>query len=378
MLNLHQLFDKFLEDQCFLARLDVDDAEEVALFKARKEIRECLRVVIANATKALDPAKVVIPRFFTQGSCAYKTLNDPAHTPPQEIDLDDGVYLPMSLLQGAAPSIACDFFFKVVDTALTELAKKRGWTIDTSKERCTRVRINQRAHIDVPLYAIPDSEYARLSKAATAQYGYQTLAEAVRSDADSWVWLSSEHVWLAIRGGTWEQSDPRKVHEWFLSVKAIFGEQFVRICRYLKAWRDYQWFSGGPSSILLMVCASESFKKHPGRDDLALLEVAHALYTQLGGDVINEEVNPDVQLNNLDQTERVDASNKALALHAGLKKAIQETQDAAAAIELVRDVLGDRIPNNLAWVKATTRTEVVQSTAAAVVPAPAIQRTTAG
>ena len=85
MLNLHQVFFKFLEDKCFLTRLNVCDTDKVTLRTARKKIRDRLRAGIAADTRKLGDDKVVYPRFFTQGSWAYKTLNDPAHCPPQHI-----------------------------------------------------------------------------------------------------------------------------------------------------------------------------------------------------------------------------------------------------------------------------------------------------
>lgn len=378
MLNLHQLFDKVFENDCFRARLDVNAAERAALFAARREIRNCLRAAISAATKRLGPEQEIAPKFLTQGSCAYGTLNDPAHCPPQEIDLDDGVYLPMSLMQGTPPSRVCDEYFKFVDAALEDLCKKRGWKIDKTRARCTRVHISPRAHIDVPLYAIPDTEYQRLTQAA-AKYGYKSLSEALSGPTlGSWIWLSSDQVWIAVRGGSWERSDPRMVHDWFERLKTTYGDQFLRVCRYLKAWRDYQWSSGGPSSILLMLCIGESFKRHHGRDDLALYDVTKLLSNQLMNDIRNDEVNPGAQLNMLDAAERQEASIKAMSLSSALHKAIFDATDAVTAIDILIAQFGRRIPTNDSWVKALTRTDVVQATARAVVPAPAIQRTTAG
>jgi hypothetical protein len=47
--------------------------------------------------------------------------------------------------------------------------------------------------------------------------------------------------------------------------------------RYLKAYRDWTWPSGGPSSILLMAAAAPLFFKQDRRDDQALLEVVNGL-----------------------------------------------------------------------------------------------------
>jgi hypothetical protein len=381
MLNLHQIFDKAFDHRCFIQQLEADVDDLAELVKARKEIRACLRAAIAAATRSSSElGQEVTPKFFPQGSWAYKTLNDPAKCPPQEIDLDDGVYLPMSLLQGAAPSVACDFFFGIAEAAIGVLVKKRGWVLDRSKKTCVRVIIPGRGHIDNPLYAIPDEEFRRLTESAKAR-GYADFSEALsksHSDRDSWVWLSSDQVWLAIRGGAWEQSDPRKIHDWFERLKAAYGEQFVRVCRYLKGWRDHHWPEGGPSSILLMVCVSKSFQKHFGRDDLAILATAKMLAAQLLADVYNEDVDPRTQLNNLSPSERNEAAEKARSLHGVLNKAINDITDPVAAVNVLIAQFGSRIPNEPQRIHVSHPAEVVQSTPKKVVPAVAIQRTSAG
>ncbi len=375
MLNLHQVFYKFFDNKCFLHQLDVHDTDKRLLLDARKKIRERLRDGIAAATRELGDDKVVRPRFLTQGSWAYRTLNKPAHCPPQHIDLDDGIYLPMSLLNGASPSVACEVFFKIVDTLLDQLAKENGWVLDKSKDTCTRVIIGGRAHIDIPLYAIPDSEFQQLTEAAT-RYGYSTIEDAARkTGSNSWIWLSSDRVWLAIRGGEWQKSDPRKVHDWFERLKAVHGDQFVRVCRYLKAWRDYHWKTGGPSSILLMVCVSLEFKKHTDRDDLALLHVANKLGDHLGNDVYDREI--ESQVNNLDTTDRKVASARARQFASTIDQAIRITTDAVPAIRLLADQLGPRVPNVPALV-TEDRIAIVQSTPKTVVAAQPIQRVRAG
>lgn len=381
MLNLHQLFHQSLESSCFHERLNINPQDKALLAKAKAQIRQHLRTGIAAITRQqLGAEKQVSPKFYTQGSWAYGTLNKPAHLPPQEIDLDDGTYLPMSLLNGTAPSIACDAFFKIVDTLLGDLVKEnKGWKLDTSKKTCSRVHINGHSHIDVPLYAIPDSEFARL-RADALRLGYESFSEALKKSAatDSWLWLASDRVWLAVRGGQWKQSDPRKVHDWFKQQVDIHGEQFLRVCRYIKAWRDQQWSDGGPSSILLMVCVSQGFKKFSGRDDMALLEVAKQLIGQLLGDVYNQFVDATEQINGLTTAERQEASAKAQTLSSFINQAVQHTEAPVLAIQLLVGQFGPRIPMRPEWVKTITRVEIVQATPKAVVAAPAIQRVRAG
>ena len=55
----------------------------------------------------------VEPRFFTQGSFSYKTINDPCWVPPQQMDLDDGCYLPLAFVKAAKPAAAAQAFFAV-------------------------------------------------------------------------------------------------------------------------------------------------------------------------------------------------------------------------------------------------------------------------
>lgn len=376
MLSLHQVLYKSLDSKCFLHQLDVRDADKKLLLTTRKKVRDRLRTGITAATRKLGDDKTVCPHFYPQGSLVYGTINDPAHCPPQQIDLDDGVYLPMSLLNGTVPSIACEIFFSIVDTLLDQLVKENRWKQLEKIDKCTRIIINERTHMDIPLYAIPDADFKQLTETA-AQHGFSEIQEATRmSDLNPWIWLSSDRVWLAIRGGEWQQSDPRKVHEWFKRLKAVYGDQFVRVCRYLKAWRDYHWQKGGPCSILLMVCASLEFKKYANRDDLALLEVVSKLEDYLAGDVNSDEIAS--QVNNLCITERREASIKAKNFASALNQAIHNTVDAEAAIHLLTTQLGPRIPNIVDLVETVSRTDIVRSTPKTVVPAPAIHRVKAG
>jgi hypothetical protein len=288
MLNLSPLFYTTVEnDNCLHRTLDMSPPERDGISDARKEIRDCLRNGIPNELKLLGySSNLPRPRFFTQGSWAYKTLNVPAQH-PQQADLDDGCYLPMSFVQEEQrPSIATAEFFRASEKALASLVAKKGWRLDTSKATCIRVEISQRAHIDIPLYAIPDAEFEKLSVEAMKS-GF-ALDEAVSfSQADRWFALPSDKVLLAHRENDWMASDPRKIKDWFLGEVAAKGEQYRRIVRYLKAFRDWRWSSGGPSSVLLMAAAAHLFNKDDRRDDLALQYVVGRLPARLRAGVLN-------------------------------------------------------------------------------------------
>lgn len=380
MYNIHKLFRNYGNQTSFLNNLNISDNDKALLSSARKKIRAHLRHGITQITsQQLGAAYKVIPKFFTQGSWAYKTLNNPATFPPQEIDLDDGVYLPMSLITEASPTVACDTYFNIVDELLAKLIEENiGWELITNKTTCCRVKINERSHIDLPLYAIPDGEFTRLTEAAKSR-GYESITEAaLYDDSYTWLKLSSDKVWLATRNGEWEQSDPRKVDEWFKSQVAIFGEQFVHVCRYLKAWRDYHWTTGGPSSILLMVCASKGFEKHNARDDLAMIDVSKRLIDQLANNVDSPFSDIQTPLNMLDTNERKVASTNAQKLYASITTAIKNSENKNTSIRLITEVFGSRIPNDESLIINSTPADIVRSHPKKVVPAPAIAKVKAG
>lgn len=380
MHNLHKLFRNSDDQDCLLKNLDVNGSDRAELSKARTEIRRHLRQGIKLLTsKNLGSNYEVTPKFYTQGSWAYKTLNNPAIFPPQEIDLDDGVYLPMSLINGTSPTVACNEFFNIVDKLLGVLVKQnKCWSLVDNKKTCCRIRINSKSHIDLPLYAIPDEEFVNLTE-ASRKHGYDSITDAaLHQDTYSWLRLPSDKVWLATRDGEWEQSDPRKVNDWVKHQVDMYGEQYIYVCRYLKAWRDHQWKSGGPSSILLMVCASKDFKKYRGRDDLAFLDVAEKLITQLNSDVYSPFTETQKSLNILDSAERKKASQAAQFLYMSISSAIKAASDKQSSINFVIKEFGTRIPNNIALVDSYSHADVVRSYPKEIVPAPAIKKVKAG
>lgn len=290
MLNLSSLFYTGDEsEQCLQAELDLDSHERDYIAEAKTAVREALRTGIPRELRLLGYDKdIPVPRFFTQGSWAYKTLNCPAKR-PQQADVDDGCYLPLSFLtQTRRPSIAATAFFSVAQKALEPLVKERGWLL-TEKPTCVRVVISATAHIDIPLYAIPDKEFETLSARALAFDGvYANFSEAIfKAERDAWTALPTESVLLAHREDDWLQSDPRPVKEWFLKAVDDKGPQLRRVVRYLKAYRDWKWTSGGPASILLMAAAVPLFEKQERRDDLALLAVVKGLPASLRKGVKN-------------------------------------------------------------------------------------------
>lgn len=380
MLNLSSLFYSSLENEkCLHSSLDLALVQKNYIAAAKTDVRNCLRAGIPRVLKSRGYTEIAPqPRFFTQGSWAYKTLNAPAQN-PQQADVDDGCYLPLSFMsQTTRPSVAARVFFEVAEEALAPLALERKWKLITSKPTCVRIEISSFAHIDIPLYAIPDDEFTTLAKAAMQNYGYADLAEAVRkAEHDAWTALPDRSVLLAHRECNWMESDPRPVKEWFLAEVAARGEQLRRVVRYLKAFRDWKWASGGPTSILLMTAAAPLFERRDRRDDLALLDVVAALPAKLRGGVNNpidegESLTKRLGAENVEDAARqFEAFEKMLrgALHAG-----SETQ----ACRWMISEFGPRFPNAPDRVKIVSVAATIAAVPATAGASELVGRTKAG
>lgn len=372
MLNLSALFYTEVEcESCLFGNLNLRDDDRKDIAEAKNQVRMALRDGIPRVYAAEgNPGKVPQPRFFTQGSWAYKTLNAPAQW-PQQADVDDGCYLPLSFLkQTDSPSVAADVFFGVAERALADLVREKGWKL-SGKPTCIRVEISDLAHIDIPLYAIPDNEFETLVKAENSLHA---SLEGIRA-MDSWEGLPKTKVLLAHRDEGWMHSDPRPVKEWFVDQVEIRGEQLRRVVRYIKAYRDWTWKSGGPSSILLMAAAAPLFVKQDRRDDQALVDVVKQLPAALRKGVSNP-VNPKESL-----TDRLRASSKdvdmveqAALQFEDLGRRLQATLDAGNAEQAcawLRGLFGPRFPDRPDRVKVSAA-PVASSVAAAIASSPAI------
>lgn len=380
MLNLSSLFYTADDSEaCLHAALDLRADQRGYIAAAKTDVRNRLRTGIPRVLKSkgyTDDAPE--PRFFTQGSWAYKTLNAPAQD-PQQADVDDGCYLPMSFVsQTTRPSVAAAVFFAAAEEALSSLVKERQWKLITDKPTCIRIEIAPYAHIDIPLYAIPDDEFTTLAKAAVQDYGYLDLAEAVRrADRDAWTALPHNSVLLAHRECNWMESDPRPVKDWFLAEVAARGEQLRRVVRYLKALRDWKWPSGGPSSILLMAAAAPLFEKRDRRDDLALLDVVAALPAKLRGGV-NNPVDETESLTERLGKERVEEAAKQFeAIERVLRGAIHAGNEEQACVWMIGE-FGPRFPNAPDRVRVVSVAATIAAAPASKGPSELVGRTKAG
>ncbi len=380
MLNLSPLFFTTVDNEiCMHADLDLDEQLRDYIAEARSAVRKCLRYGIpAVLNKNGYQGKAPQPRFFTQGSWAYKTLNAPAQS-PQQADVDDGCYLPMSFVsQSSRPSVAASFFFAAAEEALASLVEARDWELVRDKPTCIRIVISIYAHIDIPLYAIPDNEFTTLVKAAMESHGYDSLNEAVmQAERDVWTALPRNKVLLAHRECDWMASDPRPVKEWFLGQVEAKGEQLRRIVRYLKAFRDWKWPSGGPASILLMAAAAPLFEKRDRRDDLALLDVVTLLPTKLRAGVNNPIEESESLTNRLGAT-GVEEAAKAFEEFENMLRGATCAGNSSQACIWMRKLFGPRFPNEPQRVQVVSVATTIVATPAIAGPSELVGRTKAG
>ena len=306
-----------------------------------------------------------------QGSFAYRTLNEPARTPPQEIDLDDGIFVPVSFLNNngrSYPALISSGYFRAVEALLTPICRERGWTLITDKPSCVRVELDDSSHIDFALYAIPDDEFEQLvetevlAKAMNAQ-DRAMLTEQIELAEDLYRGLREDQIMLAHREEGWKPSDPRKLEDWFRAALRAHGEQLRRVCRYLKGWRDYHWEACRLSSIALMACVVTTYDKAvqapaDNRDDLALLDLADRLPDLFRGRIANPVVEGQYLDEGWAEDDRQAFIREAQGLRDRLREAIDGTDSPPRALASLVRAFGERLPEDHSLIKAEEPTKI--------------------
>lgn len=370
--NAHRTLFNSGDHDSYLRGLTVDTKEKEALQVARDEIREQIRLGLRDWSDHVDRGLLfeagalasayftdsdlaLRPKFRMQGSWSYHTLNRATHKPPQEIDLDDGVFLPVSFLSqngDAHPIVASAGYFTAVERILAPLCSRNGWTLITDKPSCVRVEINDDAHVDLALYAIPDEEFEVLLEKAEASMQFDTRMrdENISFAEQIYPRLPSDQIMLAHRREGWKPSDPRKLEDWFQEAIDVHGPQLRRVCRYLKGWRDHNWTACRLSSIALMACVVAAYDEATAaiaenRDDLALQMVAKRLPELLERRIPNPVVYGQFLDEGWSGECRADFIAKAHALTTRIDTALAANQS-GTVIEHFRTALGGYLPDN--------------------------------
>lgn len=411
MKNISTLFYDEAGGESLLSAISLKKRQKGKLLTARQKIRHRLEdrlpgildeKVRESGIGSISPFPK--PRFFTQGSFASNTVNDPCRKPPQQADLDDGLYLPYSTVGDAPPAEMSKILFDAVADVLGEMAKlaqHEGWELDTGNGNCVRMILAEDMHIDVPIYSIPDEEFAGLEDSNDAALmklvednssfvalksriesgvslesynildsAYDSLGEDLYIEfmerygesleieaLEAWENMPTDKVLMASRDSGWQSKDPRPILDWFSDRIQVKGSQLLRIVRYLKAWRDYQiWPQDDPKSILLMVAAEKAFAGtyfnngtgSAERDDLALLAVLKEMPNILKGELLN----PSMEDEEEDLAKKLDKKGIRYDVIARLEKFAHDLEMALSqnghpdeSIRLVRNHIGDRFPD---------------------------------
>lgn len=385
--NFHGLFHNST-DSSFIKKLDLDQRCLDALDGAVKKVKETLTPVlrkIAEAAGVVEP-NYRSPRYRLQGSKVYGTQNSPAHTPEQQVDVDLGTYLAATFLDTIAQQDGkklpvpakhiAKIYFETVDEALRVLCRKEGWKYldgNEKKHNCCRIDLSPKgvdAHIDVPLYAMPNQEFEKLEKAAIAldsiNFAEATMRQNLASQIDEDGWEELDVVVMATRQGEWSESDVQKVILHFREASSRIGHPVIlrRLWRYVKAWRDQNWREGGgPSSILLMEAVTRIIEDtqsasyellEGGRDDRILAHLFTHLGWHLNDDVTVTWGTEPESLNRGTQDERQEWVSAVNRCAKTFDRCFVDTQlTPAQVIGLVTQQFGQRIPSNTSLVKST-------------------------
>ncbi|MFN4361260.1 MAG: CBASS cGAMP synthase [Hylemonella sp.] len=392
MLNLTALLYSSLGLDRFDDRIVPTSAQQTTLERAKNDIRDHLRPRIRAVTvTVLGMSRAVEPKFRSQGSQRYKTCLQPVHLPPQEMDWDYGVYLPVTVWEEKGPPRAmAKLYFDLVEGLLRELCQQRGWKLVQGRDRkdnCVRIQIDSWAHIDIPLYAASEQAFSKITerallKAASSRFAMDSAMDAANRAGElvEQEWDDLEHVVMATRSGEWKASDPEIVTRWFLDRMEQHGPQLRRVCRYVKAWRDYHWQSGGPTSVSMMIAVAQDFVPQAGRDDKALEHAARLLAQKLSGPIREHGIDQGQEdFNRLDDRGRAEAAALAGQLANQLRDArMQRVGLESQAISFLTGQLGSRIPQRTDLVVPDQSDEHVRTVPARQVTPPVVPPTKAG
>nr|WP_312295649.1 CBASS cGAMP synthase [Brevundimonas diminuta] len=387
--NATKLFYQPHGEPCLRAALALTDQEHAKLMAAQKIIRDGLRSGLAAVSEFITSEEAhrlgvpesarrlgFAPKFRTQGSMAYGTLNRPAKA-GQQIDLDDGMYVPMSMVQGVGPGIASHALFNICERILAIVCRQNAWSLDTSKSICIRVELDAGSHIDMNIYAVPDVQLSLVERSMNVAFAQDSRSEPVRLDPDE--------IYVAHRETGWEQSDPLELEDWYVAAAHRHSgwTDLRRITRYLKAWRDQRWDACSLSSIVLMVCAVEALDEAntppiKGRDDDGLLVVARALPGKIAGRIANPVVDDKSLNDHWTLSDRNAFELGARALRDELDNSLNNESSCGGVVARIRKLFGARVPDNAALVTPIAVMSQIRDTPAQRNASPKVGSQTSG
>ncbi|MEG4595194.1 nucleotidyltransferase [Microcoleus sp. F8_C2] len=249
MVNLQTQFKKFHNT----IKVDFDD---------NQPLRDKRNLIIDNLKDGLEKQffRNKAPTFnsFNQGSYGLATGVEPL--PKEDYDIDVGIIFNLSKNLYQPVEVK-----KWVYTALNTGAR----TVEIKKP-CVRVQYhlnNEKSfHVDLAIYSLGKKDDG----------GNKTTHIAkglIKSPEDEKIW---------------ELSEPYKLKELLESefADSLDREQFRRIIRYLKRWKDYNFCSTGterPTGIAITACCYEVFTPEKDNDLRSLLNVVSGIIGMFSG-----------------------------------------------------------------------------------------------
>lgn len=408
LVNANALFHGLKREPSFHKKITIaaGDVEDVMLRSARKKLRDAIRAQFARYSQvikservrqllfegrghafrdAMDKYPLTTVRFLTQGSFAYQLLVRPAK-PEQEIDLDDGVYVPMPFV-GGKPAVSSKGLFDLLETAIADVVASNGWKFER-KDTCVRVLIGRGAHVDLPVYAVEAKEFERVRYLLDEQLdpqqedwrGFDLVTASALGRQ-----IEAAKILLAHREKDWEPSDPKQFSDWFVEQLDLYGPSLRRIIRYLKAWRDNSWVDGELKSMALMIlCVSAFFdlEKRPSddRDDLLVLEVARRLPQMIRQGSIRWRDDKPCLDQNWSLEVRDEIAAKAEAFRHFVESALVRNGVAELTVKHLRSAFGDRFPDapESVQIGVASRVAVLRDTKPVTVPQPNVGSSISG
>lgn len=367
--NLHRIF----VDRGIGFKKEITPTEQDLNFfnEVKKVVKSHLKTKIKEFLEQQGIASIA-PKFRIQGSWAYGTCNLPAKQ-GQEMDFDYGVYLPVRAFEGFNPNAGASEqaknYFEQVESMMKDLCCQHNWRLDTSApSSCIRIKIKSNAHMDIPLYAVPNDMFDALEERNDLQLSLDSATTPIQESLNYFEWAFEDYgtrsfieksladkniqmIHMARRDGTWQESDCELIRKWFADkLKSLDnnGQQLRAICRYLKAWRDWQFADTTfqPSSILLMIIACKHYQYHQSRDDLALLSVLEKLPDALNSDIYeNIEEHESEDFNRMKSHERPIAKQYADKLYQSFMASLNNS-DTTKVLNFITNEWGNRIPQD--------------------------------
>ncbi|MEC9265737.1 MAG: CBASS cGAMP synthase [Pseudomonadota bacterium] len=190
----------------------------------QKERWKSLRNYLVEVLEPLSECNI---RSWLQGSYKFRTQIRPMGN-VREFDIDLGIYFEWKNgPNGYGIEYTAD---EVREFTLSSLLSFEHDDLKEvmlpPKKRCMRVHFEGDFHVDVPVYHFLEDQDLRR---------------------------------LAVEGNVWENSDPKKIYQWFVNQFNDDRRRLARrLIRYLKCWAALRFKEGvGPSSILLTVLVGE-------------------------------------------------------------------------------------------------------------------------